>query len=182
MGSTSGKPSEEDRKAPGRIFTSTEVAALPPSELHPTLPSERLVGLSTASPRGLYEHVLRNGALAGTPLCVVVTPPTFSAVFDLCSHKQARLHLGDIEDSLPGVGACVKCPRHKKKYPGGLNVSLESGAWVAGGEGRCYTQAECGDVIPKEKTGVFSVVADDAGGLWVSTEPVAGKVKARRPD
>jgi cytochrome-b5 reductase len=43
-----------------------------------------------------------------------------------CAHKAASLYKGDIED-IPGVGMCVRCPKHRKKFAGGLYFSLETG-------------------------------------------------------
>jgi len=47
------------------------------------------------------------------------------AIGNRCSHKNAKLSLGDIEDI--GGGPAVKCPKHRGKFGGGLLFSLEDG-------------------------------------------------------
>jgi len=58
------------------------------------------------------------------------------ALEDKCSHGRGSLSEGDIEDidpksvacgSLSGTTACVRCPRHRQKFAGGLWYSMESG-------------------------------------------------------
>ena len=52
---------------------------------------------------------------------------TLHALSGLCAHKQGELSLGDlveIEDA-----AFIVCPRHRKKFPGGLHIHCESGSY-----------------------------------------------------
>jgi nitrite reductase/ring-hydroxylating ferredoxin subunit len=44
----------------------------------------------------------------------------------LCPHAKGELHLGDME-SIDGA-LCVTCPRHRKKFPGGLSIECGTGA------------------------------------------------------
>ena len=39
------------------------------------------------------------------------------ALANECAHKAASLHRGDIED-IDGVGLCIRCPKHRKKFAG----------------------------------------------------------------
>jgi nitrite reductase/ring-hydroxylating ferredoxin subunit len=74
---------------------------------------------------GLSEYVLQ---ASGEPLCIVSHAGTVSALHDLCPHKLGLMHLGDIEDAPAHGGACVKCPRHRKKFNGGLNFCVTDGS------------------------------------------------------
>jgi len=59
------------------------------------------------------------------------------ALEDRCCHKQKTIHSGDIEDlgecvvsedgELGVGGVCVQCPRHQKKFGGGLYFNLDTG-------------------------------------------------------
>jgi nitrite reductase/ring-hydroxylating ferredoxin subunit len=79
--------------------------------------------------RGLKQHVLKAN---GAALCIVSADGQLRAISDLCPHKQGVMSQGDIEDADKALGLCVKCPRHRKKIPGGLNFRVsDGGAWVA---------------------------------------------------
>lgn len=84
-------------------------------------------------PTGLSELQLRPDA----PLVLVRRDareaggaPTVSALGGLCAHKGGRMALGDIEDGgSGGGGACsIVCPRHRKRFEGGLRFDVETGA------------------------------------------------------
>jgi NAD(P)H-flavin reductase/nitrite reductase/ring-hydroxylating ferredoxin subunit len=80
------------------------------------------------------------------------TATQWHAISDVCAHKEASLHKGDIED-LPSChlssrddkskppGLCVKCPKHRKKFGGGLYFSLEDGASFIPGPSEKYTES-----------------------------------------
>ena len=90
------------------------------------------------------------------------------AVEDRCSHGSGSLSCGDIEDidpnavacgSLPTKTACVRCPRHRGKFAGGLWYSLETGESITLGETSNYA--------PIYRVGAFSVKEED-GNVYVS--------------
>lgn len=65
------------------------------------------------------------------------TDVTSALLQDRCAHGRGSLAAGDIEDiepsavacgRLPAKSACVRCPRHRSKFAGGLWYSLETGA------------------------------------------------------
>ena len=62
-------------------------------------------------------------------MCVVVAkrsaePPEIFAIDNLCPHKKGDMSTGDIEEAGDSHGLCVKCPRHRKKMNGGLNIRV----------------------------------------------------------
>ena len=59
-------------------------------------------------------------------LIVVRTAERLYVMGGLCPHAQGELHLGDIE-TIEGA-VCVTCPRHRKKFPGGLSYDCATGA------------------------------------------------------
>lgn len=112
---------------------STSSSAAPASAAPPT--AADLHGYEAAFPaaelpeRGLKQYVLKAN---GTALCVVSAGGQLRAIGDLCPHKQGVMSQGDIEDADKAHGLCVKCPRHRKKIPGGLNFRVsDGGSWVA---------------------------------------------------
>eukprot|EP00127_Corallochytrium_limacisporum_P006897 Clim_evm12s237 gene=Clim_evmTU12s237 len=85
--------------------------------------------------------------ISGEGLLLFREHNSFYCISNKCSHKDANLCRGDIEDlgnsflgshkagclpdgmpssSKPGI--CIRCPKHQKKFAGGLYFSLESGA------------------------------------------------------
>eukprot|EP01006_Ploeotia_vitrea_P052957 TRINITY_DN67743_c8_g1_i1.p1 TRINITY_DN67743_c8_g1~~TRINITY_DN67743_c8_g1_i1.p1 ORF type:complete len:499 (-),score=50.53 TRINITY_DN67743_c8_g1_i1:90-1586(-) len=58
-------------------------------------------------------------------VCLIHHKDQYYAVDDLCPHKDASLSRGDIEDI--GDNLCVRCPKHRKKFAGGLYMSLNTG-------------------------------------------------------
>jgi nitrite reductase/ring-hydroxylating ferredoxin subunit len=117
-------------------------------------------------------------SFAGGPLVVARRDGTVIKALSLhCCHKEAELSLGDIEDA--GGRFSVKCPRHRKKFPGGLNFDCETGAaWCAGKpEPNAWNDSwgKKGDVAVYE-------TKEEGGWLWASVEPLVGinKKKARK--
>lgn len=87
-----------------------------------------LVAELAAAPKGLMGAALPS---SGTRLTLVWNDGAPAAMYSVCPHKEAELHLGDIEDANTAVGRCVKCPKHRKKFNGGLNFSITTGeSWV----------------------------------------------------
>jgi NAD(P)H-flavin reductase/nitrite reductase/ring-hydroxylating ferredoxin subunit len=108
----------------------------------------------------------------GTHIVLVHHKGNISALYGLCPHKDADLALGDIEDSNTAAGTCVKCPRHRKKFNGGLNFSVTSGAsWVH--------QPCVGKFDPAWSVPVFDVQMVD-GVVYVSSSPSKGIVPPTR--
>lgn len=130
---------------------------------------ERVCAVSELPTKGLRRHVLQP---SGDAVCIVSSgsgaTQTLRAIGDVCPHKDASLSEGDIEDSDSARGACVKCPRHRKKFAGGLNFSAETGrAWVTS-PSACWTKFDSEWAVP-----VFEVVVSE-GQVHVSRAPVAG--------
>lgn len=75
--------------------------------------------------------------LSDSPVAIFRHKGTVYALEDSCCHKQKTIHGGDIEsldecvigrNGEVGVGGvCVQCPRHQKKFGGGLFFNLETG-------------------------------------------------------
>eukprot|EP00928_Gymnodinium_smaydae_P065720 TRINITY_DN48816_c0_g1_i1.p1 TRINITY_DN48816_c0_g1~~TRINITY_DN48816_c0_g1_i1.p1 ORF type:complete len:482 (-),score=60.79 TRINITY_DN48816_c0_g1_i1:430-1665(-) len=82
-----------------------------------------------------------------------------------CPHKRASLHKGDIEDLGQHMGGlCVRCPKHRKKYGGGLYVSLN--------DGLCRTKRPLDDKGKEKKVKKWSVRTyntrvDESGAVYV---------------
>lgn len=106
-----------------------------------------------------------------TPLVIVTKDGNVQGVlYSLCPHKKADLAIGDIEDADAARGCSVKCPKHRKKYPGGLNFSTRDGkAWVADAS-VCDPSFNADWSVP---TFAHRVVGD---WLCVSKAPVSGTV------
>jgi nitrite reductase/ring-hydroxylating ferredoxin subunit len=105
----------------------------------------------------------------------------FYAMSNECAHKQASLCEGDIEDIavscklasglLTGAyaddgqqppGLCVRCPKHRKKFPGGLYFSLE--------DGRAYCKEESEHWEDGFRVDVFPVAVSN-GNVYVGVTP-----------
>jgi nitrite reductase/ring-hydroxylating ferredoxin subunit len=68
---------------------------------------------------------IQQGINGFSSLVIVRKGDAFYAMDALCPHKKGELVLGDlvdVEDS-----AAVICPRHRKKFPGGLHISCSTG-------------------------------------------------------
>jgi len=112
------------------------------------------------------------------------------ALYGICPHKYAEMQLGDIEDAAgpdagagSGGGIAVKCPRHRKKFNGGLNFRVADGSsWVK--------QPCIGTYEPTWCLPVFDVrlqaAAVGGGGtgevlVYVSNAPVRGTLPPPPP-
>lgn len=97
----------------------------PPPSFHP------LAALDSV-PVGVSKATLPPGS-ADEPLVVVrEASGALHVMHGLCAHKQGELHLGDLEEI--GGKLCLTCPRHRKKFPGGLSFNVRSGAAVVKAE------------------------------------------------
>ena len=134
-------------------------------------PGFEFVGpLSSLPQRGLIKHVLNSGV----PLCIVSDRTSsghaVSAISDECPHKAASLSSGDIEEA--GGALSVICPKHRKKYDGGLHMRVSDGSsWVACVE-RCTRKYD-----PTWRVAVYDVDVSDEGGVYVSSAPREGTAR-----
>jgi len=127
------------------------------------------VAPSAAVPLGLSAAP----SFAGGPLVLARTAARLAALSANCPHKGAELALGDIEDADGRLS--VKCPRHRQKFPGGLNLDCETGAaWCAGTPqaGAWDAAWGCGG-----DAAVFDVF-EEAGWVFVSATPRVPQRKA----
>ena len=77
-------------------------------------------------------HTLRDD----TDIVLVRRGGRLFAMSNRCPHKAASLHRsGDIEDLGGDLGLCLRCPKHKSKFGGGLFVSFATG--------KCTTRSPC---------------------------------------
>lgn len=113
---------------------------------------------------------------AETPLVIMTKDGAVQGVlYALCPHKKADLSIGDIEDGDAGKGCSVKCPRHRKKYPGGLNFAARDGkAWVA-------DAAVCDPSFDSDWSVPTFGWKIDGDMLLVSVEPTSGVVPPLPP-
>jgi nitrite reductase/ring-hydroxylating ferredoxin subunit len=98
------------------------------------------------------------------------------AIENTCSHKDAELTLGDIEDleacfggesggPVTKGGLCIQCPKHKKPFHGGLYFSLETG--------HSFTKAPAAKWKPTYQQATFDVeIIDDS--VYVCKTPRKG--------
>jgi ferredoxin-NADP reductase/nitrite reductase/ring-hydroxylating ferredoxin subunit len=107
---------------------------------------------------------------SGEPLCIVTYGGSVHALYDLCPHKQGAMHKGDITVEDAAQGLCVKCPRHRKKFNGGLNFRVDTG----GGWARAPTLER---VDPEWCLPVYDTRVED-GWVYVSAAPKIGAVPA----
>jgi len=88
------------------------------------------------------------------------------AMSNRCPHKDASLHRsGDIEDMGGELGLCLRCPKHRGKFGGGLYVSFATG--------KCTTHTPCStsDRVARWEVPVFDVKEEDGA---VSVRPRTG--------
>lgn len=108
-------------------------------------------------------------------LLVVRVGDRFYAIENACAHKDAKLHRGDIEDLGSSVnaavgdgssagGLCVRCPKHQRKFCGGLWFSLATGKSFIDGHSRKYD--------PKWRQATHATEVRSDGNLYVSVAPV----------
>jgi nitrite reductase/ring-hydroxylating ferredoxin subunit/ferredoxin-NADP reductase len=104
-------------------------------------------------------------AATGADVAIVRLPDgAVRAVHNVCPHKQAQMHLGDIEDAT----ASIICPRHRKKFPGGLHFRLEDGCTFV-------TQPPQAKFDPAWCLPVFAVRVEN-GFAYVSERPTSGEL------
>lgn len=80
---------------------------------------------------------LRLPNISEDPVAIFLHRGDVYALEDRCCHKQKSIHGGDLEDlgecvigssgELGVGGPCVQCPRHQRKFGGGLYFNLETG-------------------------------------------------------
>ena len=102
----------------GIVLPAVDAAALPPG----APPNFSPVASLESIPMGLSRATLPEGE---GRLIVVRTADALHVMNGLCPHSKGELHLGDLEE-IDGK-ACVTCPRHRKKFPGGLSFDCVSG-------------------------------------------------------
>lgn len=108
---------------------------LPDAPAGASPPSDGFVAVGALPPAdGLFSGRLPGGE---TVAIVVRGGKVEGAVGSVCPHSRADLACGDIEDGGgPGgaPGCSVVCPKHRKRFDGGLRFSLETGrAWMKDG-------------------------------------------------
>jgi len=92
----------------------------------------------------------------------------YYAIDNQCAHKEAQLCKGDIEDlrlpnSVEGDPLhCVKCPKHRKKFAGGLYFDLKTG--------NALTKAACKKVDPDWRLSTYAVVVEN-DNVFICKEP-----------
>lgn len=86
---------------------------------------------------------------------------TFYAIDNVCAHKKASLCLGDIEDlaSHSAEGLCVRCPKHRGKFCGGLYFDLHTGLKF---DCCCDNERKSSNKSPNTKLGPNL----ETGNLW----------------
>jgi nitrite reductase/ring-hydroxylating ferredoxin subunit len=154
-------------------------ASLPPATGAPATSAPGFVAVSAvdAVPVGLSSYM----AFPAGPLVIARTSSnSFYALHLYCAHKQAELSLGDLEDIVspsacgakaPGVS--IRCPRHRKKFPGGLLFDASTGAaWCADVPSEKDWDARwgCAGDVPAFSTKI------EGGWLFVSATPSAGRL------
>ena len=129
-----------------------------------------LVGDEGDVREGLSEYVLRDRS----PIVVVRRDgQPIRALGGRCAHKLGEMPLGDIEDGgRDGAAGCsVVCPRHRKRFPGGLRFDVVDGrAFLAPGpDGRA---PPCDEFDGSWRLAVYEVKVVDSK-VFVSSKPVS---------
>lgn len=97
------------------------------------------------------------------------------ALQDSCCHAGKSIHGGDIEDlgtvvvgkrgELGTGGLCVQCPRHQKKFAGGLYFNLASGKACTPEHTSKFRK------LDSHRVKVHDAFVDPAGFVYVSAQP-----------
>ena len=161
---------------PAAAPTSPSPASLPPPRA--AAGYELVCPAAELAARGLRQHTLRAGQPDAAALCIVSSGGALAAMSDVCPHKQGALHLGDIEDAAPG-GLCVRCPRHRKKYPGGLHFYASTGASYVVDAAACTAPLTDAGGAPWAVDVHDVIVAD--GWVQVAAAPRRTAAAPRRP-
>ena len=86
--------------------------------------------------REVGREPVRHSLPDGTDIVLIRHGGRLLAMSNSCPHKKASLHRsGDIEDLGGDLGLCLRCPKHKSKFGGGLFVSFATG--------KCTTRRQC---------------------------------------
>ena len=86
--------------------------------------------------REVGREPVRHSLPDGTDIVLIRHGGRLLAMSNSCPHKKASLHRsGDIEDLGGDLGLCLRCPKHKNKFGGGLFVSFATG--------KCTTRRQC---------------------------------------
>lgn len=93
-------------------------------------------------------------------LCLVPTSAgDLRAVEDSCPHKRAKFSAGEVEDI--GGETLVRCPKHRRKFNGGLYFNPVTG------RGWCRDSGSCSKFDPSWRLTVYVTRVDAKGDLWV---------------
>ena len=159
---------------PSAAASFRQAVTLPGVPADGVAPTPAPVGFAPVAPLAAVPQGLSGApSFAGGPLVIARRDAGIAALSLYCCHKDGELSLGDIEDA--GGRFSLKCPRHRKKFPGGLNFDCKTGAAWCAGEPQAgawdSSWGEAGDVA------VFET-KEEAGWLWASIEPKVGRVRA----
>jgi len=99
--------------------------------------------------------------------CVVWKHPsgTYYAIDNFCAHSRGQLVLGDIEDIGDEKAPCARCPKHRKKFCGGLYFNMETG--------QALTKSYTPKLDPTWKISTFQLEIKD-NKIFVLQEPKNG--------
>lgn len=125
----------------------------------------------------LHEGGCRQVEVQGQEVGVWRVNGQLYAVSNRCPHKKARLSLGDIEelgecgagrhaDGSAVGGVCLRCPKHRSKFGGGLYFSLS--------DGRSFTKVSCSAHPGPGSTMAIETYAVSESGGKVLLMPTAG--------
>lgn len=109
------------------------------------LPTETLRVCHTSE---LLERQCEVVWLGGEEVGVWRVQGALHAIGNRCSHKNAKLSLGDIEDLGGKNQLGVKCPKHRGKFGGGLLFSLTDGHSFTPAPRPCSSHKACWAVKP----------------------------------
>eukprot|EP01065_Artemidia_motanka_P003903 TRINITY_DN1187_c0_g1_i2.p1 TRINITY_DN1187_c0_g1~~TRINITY_DN1187_c0_g1_i2.p1 ORF type:complete len:423 (+),score=128.89 TRINITY_DN1187_c0_g1_i2:68-1270(+) len=107
-------------------------------------------------------------------LCLIPSASGFRAVDDECPHKRARLSDGDIEDIRGDTH--VRCPKHRRKFNGGLYFSGKTGrAW-------CPDSMDCRKFDPSWAVRTYETLVDEHGVLWIGNAAGSARQPVKQDD
>ena len=182
----------QERSRPQSVPCTGTFLKLPPPLLPPTSCisgcitrfSRAVVIMEAVGPVSSFrEGEMRAVTLAsGDEVMVVTVSGGWFAISNACVHKDASLSRGDIEDLGPTLGAavgdnsgsglCVKCPKHRRKFCGGLFFSLATG--------KSYIKGETSKYDPSWAQAVYRVEARSDGQVYVSSAAETAAVGQRK--
>ena len=103
----------------------------------------------------------------GGRVVIVRRGDAFHALGGLCPHKQGELVLGDLAPGDIEDAPAIICPRHRKKFPGGLHIACASGAASCPG-GAPEVELQASWRVP-----LFSTHVSAEGWLFIAEQPPA---------